>query len=142
MRMVGDLLASGGYRVVNLGIKQPITNILNAAKEHKADAIGKRSALSVGFDSVFDMEERVSAPAGGPVTGALAAAVEAVGAWRQMLGDAATLDEQAARHAHVPPVQKPEIATRPADLSASAQAVTSAKLTTSRRASSGVVIRA
>ncbi|GEO40216.1 5-methyltetrahydrofolate--homocysteine methyltransferase [Skermanella aerolata] len=43
--LVDIILTNNGYRVVNLGIKQPITNILNAAKEHKADAIGMSGLL-------------------------------------------------------------------------------------------------
>ena len=43
--LVDIILTNNGYRVVNLGIKQPITNILSAAKEHKADAIGMSGLL-------------------------------------------------------------------------------------------------
>ena len=43
--LVDIILTNNGYRVVNLGIKQPIANILNAAKEHKADAIGMSGLL-------------------------------------------------------------------------------------------------
>jgi 5-methyltetrahydrofolate--homocysteine methyltransferase len=43
--LVDIILTNNGYRVINLGIKQPITNILNAAKEHKADAIGMSGLL-------------------------------------------------------------------------------------------------
>src|SRR5207248_8490954 len=39
------ILTNNGYRVVNLGIKQPVENILNAAEEHKADAIGMSGLL-------------------------------------------------------------------------------------------------
>src|SRR5262249_38727199 len=34
-----------GYKVVNLGIKQPIENILQAHEEHQADAIGMSGLL-------------------------------------------------------------------------------------------------
>jgi 5-methyltetrahydrofolate--homocysteine methyltransferase len=43
--LVDIILTNNGYRVVNLGIKQPIANILAAAKEHKADAIGMSGLL-------------------------------------------------------------------------------------------------
>src|SRR6185436_17706424 len=38
-------LTNNGYRVINLGIKQPIDNILQAQDEHKADAIGMSGLL-------------------------------------------------------------------------------------------------
>ncbi len=38
--LVDIILTNNGYKVVNLGIKQPLANILAAAEEHKADAIG------------------------------------------------------------------------------------------------------
>ena len=37
--LVDIILTNNGYRVVNIGIKQPIGAIIEAAKEHKADAI-------------------------------------------------------------------------------------------------------
>ena len=43
--LVDIILTNNGYKVVNLGIKQPIDNILNAAQEHKADAIGMSGLL-------------------------------------------------------------------------------------------------
>ena len=43
--LVDILLTNNGYKVVNLGIKQPIANIIEAAREHKADAIGLSSLL-------------------------------------------------------------------------------------------------
>ncbi|HEX8719772.1 MAG TPA: methionine synthase [Pyrinomonadaceae bacterium] len=43
--LVDIILTNNGYRVVNLGIKQPIEAILNAAEEHKADAIGMSGLL-------------------------------------------------------------------------------------------------
>ena len=43
--LVDIILTNNGYSVVNLGIKQPIANILNAAQEHKADAIGMSGLL-------------------------------------------------------------------------------------------------
>ncbi len=43
--LVDIILTNNGYKVVNLGIKQPITNILEAAKTHRADAIGMSGLL-------------------------------------------------------------------------------------------------
>src|SRR4051812_33453745 len=43
--LVDIILTNNGYRVVNLGIKQPGDNIIRAAQEHKADAIGLSGLL-------------------------------------------------------------------------------------------------
>lgn len=43
--LVDIILSNNGYNVVNLGIKQPINTILDAAIEHKADAIGMSGLL-------------------------------------------------------------------------------------------------
>jgi 5-methyltetrahydrofolate--homocysteine methyltransferase len=43
--LVDIILTNNGYKVVNLGIKQPLANILAAAEEHKADAIGMSGLL-------------------------------------------------------------------------------------------------
>ncbi len=43
--LVDIILTNNGYRVINLGIKQPLANILAAAREHKADAIGMSGLL-------------------------------------------------------------------------------------------------
>jgi 5-methyltetrahydrofolate--homocysteine methyltransferase len=43
--LVDIILTNNGYRVVNLGIKQPIASILTAAKEHKANAVGMSGLL-------------------------------------------------------------------------------------------------
>ena len=43
--LVDIILTNNGYRVVNIGIKQPIDQILKAAKEEKADAIGMSGLL-------------------------------------------------------------------------------------------------
>lgn len=43
--LVDIILTNNGYRVVNLGIKQPIASILQAAVEHKADAVGMSGLL-------------------------------------------------------------------------------------------------
>jgi len=43
--LVDIILTNNGYKVVNLGIKQPLANILTAANEHKAQAIGMSGLL-------------------------------------------------------------------------------------------------
>jgi 5-methyltetrahydrofolate--homocysteine methyltransferase len=43
--LVDIILTNNGYRVVNLGIKQPIASILQAALDHRADAIGMSGLL-------------------------------------------------------------------------------------------------
>jgi 5-methyltetrahydrofolate--homocysteine methyltransferase len=43
--LVDIILTNNGYRVINLGIKQPINEIIRAAKEHKADAVGMSGLL-------------------------------------------------------------------------------------------------
>ena len=43
--LVDIILTNNGYTVVNLGIKQPISTILSAADEHRADAIGMSGLL-------------------------------------------------------------------------------------------------
>ena len=43
--LVDIILTNNGYTVVNLGIKQPISTILTAATEHRADAIGMSGLL-------------------------------------------------------------------------------------------------
>jgi 5-methyltetrahydrofolate--homocysteine methyltransferase len=43
--LVDIILTNNGYKVINLGIKQPIDNILVAQAEHKADAIGMSGLL-------------------------------------------------------------------------------------------------
>ena len=43
--LVDIILTNNGYRVVNLGIKQPLANILAAAEEHRADAVGMSGLL-------------------------------------------------------------------------------------------------
>ena len=43
--LVDIILTNNGYTVFNLGIKQPITDILKAAAEKKADAIGMSGLL-------------------------------------------------------------------------------------------------
>ncbi|MEV0092989.1 methionine synthase [Streptomyces sp. NPDC050738] len=43
--LVDIILTNNGYNVVNLGIKQPVAAILEAAEEHKADVIGMSGLL-------------------------------------------------------------------------------------------------
>jgi 5-methyltetrahydrofolate--homocysteine methyltransferase len=43
--LVDIILTNNGYKVINLGIKQPIENILQAHEEHHADAIGMSGLL-------------------------------------------------------------------------------------------------
>ncbi len=43
--LVDIILTNNGYKVVNLGIKQPITAIIDAAREYRADAIGMSGLL-------------------------------------------------------------------------------------------------
>ena len=43
--LVDIILTNNGYKVVNLGIKQPVNTIIEAAKQHKADAVGMSGLL-------------------------------------------------------------------------------------------------
>jgi 5-methyltetrahydrofolate--homocysteine methyltransferase len=43
--LVDIILTNNGYKVVNLGIKQPLNAILEAAQQHKADAVGMSGLL-------------------------------------------------------------------------------------------------
>jgi 5-methyltetrahydrofolate--homocysteine methyltransferase len=43
--LVDIILTNNGYKVVNLGIKQPISNILTAVREYNADAVGMSGLL-------------------------------------------------------------------------------------------------
>ncbi|AKE41226.1 methionine synthase [Corynebacterium kutscheri] len=56
--LVDIILSNNGFTVVNIGIKQPITNILAAAKEHNADAIGMSGLL---VKSTVIMKENLQA---------------------------------------------------------------------------------
>ena len=61
--LVDIILTNNGYRVVNLGIKQPIDAILEAAGEHKADA--DRHVRAAGqIDRGHAREPRGDEPAG------------------------------------------------------------------------------
>lgn len=43
--LVDIILSNNGYRVINLGIKQPVENIINAYREHNADCIAMSGLL-------------------------------------------------------------------------------------------------
>jgi 5-methyltetrahydrofolate--homocysteine methyltransferase len=43
--LVDIILTNNGYRVVNLGIKQPVANIIEAARKNAADAVGMSGLL-------------------------------------------------------------------------------------------------
>lgn len=43
--LVDIILTNNGYKVVNLGIKQPVENIINAYREHQADCIAMSGLL-------------------------------------------------------------------------------------------------
>jgi 5-methyltetrahydrofolate--homocysteine methyltransferase len=43
--LVDIILTNNGYKVFNLGIKQPISNIIEAIKEHRPDAVGLSGLL-------------------------------------------------------------------------------------------------
>jgi 5-methyltetrahydrofolate--homocysteine methyltransferase len=43
--LVDIILTNNGYKVINLGIKQPIANIITAIAEHKPDAVGLSGLL-------------------------------------------------------------------------------------------------
>ncbi|MHC5760093.1 methionine synthase [Nostoc sp.] len=43
--LVDIILSNNGYKVINLGIKQPVENIINAYKQHKADCIAMSGLL-------------------------------------------------------------------------------------------------
>ena len=54
--LVDIILTNNGYTVYNLGIKQPVNDIVRAAREHKADAIGMSGLL---VKSVGVMKENI-----------------------------------------------------------------------------------
>jgi len=43
--LVDIILTNNGYRVINLGIKQPVAEIIKAARAHQADAVGMSGLL-------------------------------------------------------------------------------------------------
>ncbi len=60
--LVDIILTNNGYRVVNIGIKQPINNILDKAREHQVQVIGLSGLLVkstlVMRDNLVEMNER------------------------------------------------------------------------------------
>lgn len=60
--LVDIILTNNGYRVVNIGIKQPINTILQQAEEHKCEVIGLSGLLVkstlVMKDNLIEMNER------------------------------------------------------------------------------------
>jgi 5-methyltetrahydrofolate--homocysteine methyltransferase len=60
--LVDILLTNNGYKVYNIGIKQPINNIIEAWEEHQADAIGLSGLLVkstvVMRDNLITLKER------------------------------------------------------------------------------------
>jgi len=60
--LVDIILTNNGYTVVNLGTKQPVTAILDAAEEHDADVIGMSGLLVkstvIMKDNLAEMNER------------------------------------------------------------------------------------
>jgi 5-methyltetrahydrofolate--homocysteine methyltransferase len=65
--LVDILLSNNGYTVYNLGIKQPIGNVINACREHAADAIGLsgllvKSTLVMREDLEVLAEQGIRAP--------------------------------------------------------------------------------
>ena len=58
--LVDIILTNNGYKVVNLGIKQPIDAILTAAEEHGADALGLSGLLVKSTVVMRDNLERMT----------------------------------------------------------------------------------
>lgn len=60
--LVDIILTNNGYRVVNIGIKQPINNIINQAQEHKVQVIGLSGLLVkstlVMRDNLLELNQR------------------------------------------------------------------------------------
>ena len=75
--LVDIILSNNGYDVVNLGIKQPISEIIRAADEHDADAIGMSGLL---VKSTVVMKENLEELNSRGVVGALAGAARWCGA--------------------------------------------------------------
>jgi 5-methyltetrahydrofolate--homocysteine methyltransferase len=58
--LVDIILTNNGYKVVNLGIKQPIENIVAAVREHEADAVGMSGLLVKSTVVMRDNLERMN----------------------------------------------------------------------------------
>ena len=89
--LVDIILTNNGYQVVNLGIKVPIADMVNAVAEHKADAIGARRV-----DDPRPVQ-RVLRPQPGGTPGAQLRVPARVRAGRARLRDRARLQDPAAR---------------------------------------------
>ena len=68
--LVDIILSNNGYDVVNIGIKQPISAIIAAAEEHRADVIGMSGLLVkstvVMRDNLAELNSRgIAAPLAG-----------------------------------------------------------------------------
>ena len=74
--LVDIILSNNGYEVVNLGIKQPISEIIRAADEHDADAIGMSGLL---VKSTVVMKENLEELNSRGARGALARAARRCG---------------------------------------------------------------
>ena len=68
--LVDIILTNNGYRVINLGIKQPVSAIIEAAQEHEADAIGM-SGLLVKSTMVMRDNRRTQSAGVGVLPGAV-----------------------------------------------------------------------
>ena len=60
--LVDIILSNNGYKVINLGIKQPISDILTAVDAHKADVVGMSGLLvkstAIMRENLEEMEKR------------------------------------------------------------------------------------
>ena len=60
--LVDIILTNNGYNVVNIGIKQPVSTIIEAAEEHNADVVGMSGLLVkstlIMKENLVDMNER------------------------------------------------------------------------------------
>lgn len=60
--LVDIILTNNGYNVVNIGIKQPVNSIIEAAEEHQADVVGMSGLLVkstlIMKENLIDMNER------------------------------------------------------------------------------------
>lgn len=60
--LVDIIVSNNGYTVINLGIKQPVSAIIEAAEQHDADAIGMSGLLVkstlVMKDNLLELNDR------------------------------------------------------------------------------------
>ena len=66
--LVDIILSNNGYSVVNLGIKQPVSAIIEAAEDNEADAIGMLGLLVKSTVIMKENLEEIST-AGSPIDG-------------------------------------------------------------------------